>query len=333
MQLATLVAASVASPSTNRTIACTHKSCFAAFNSQVRQLNALHGGRAFPVETAHEKTLSDTAGSNWWSLPDMPGAYHIGRLDNQLYPLSYFIDIQGHSSPHYLPIALELTGRVLGRQIASVLELGNGGGYYTEKLLQKGYDVTAIEGTAGGVDATMKRGVPTSRVLRHDLRLPLVLARRFDMAFLTEVVEHVEPPFSSQLISTAVLHSDIIWFSGASDRFMIKGPASANHPNEKPTKHWVNLFDFYGFDCVEVPLKVRKWAKRGDMIAFNRSNPQLRRMTSDGLDMASKPEWKSWMMGWMNEQGVKLNKKNGVPIDKDGKEIKHRSKSAKGPVG
>ena len=56
-------------------------------------------------------------------------------------------------------------------------------------------------------------------------------------------------------------------------------------------------------------------------------------MTSDGLDMASKPEWKSWMMGWMNEQGVKLNKKNGVPIDKDGKEIKHRSKSAKGPVG
>ena len=51
-----------------------------------------------------------------------------------------------------------------------------------------------------------KRGVPAERLVRHDLRLPM--SRRFDIALLTEVVEHVEPIFSSQVVLSAVLHAE-----------------------------------------------------------------------------------------------------------------------------
>ena len=55
-------------------------------------------------------------------------------------------------------------------------ELGNGGGYYSELLLRKGFDVITVEGTRGGYDATLQRGIPASRVVPHDLRLPLTLS-------------------------------------------------------------------------------------------------------------------------------------------------------------
>ena len=46
----------------------------------------------------------------------------------------------------------------------------------------------------------------------------------------------------------------------------------------RPAKMWINLFDFFGFGVVAIPPHVHKAvAERGDFVAYNRSNPTLRR--------------------------------------------------------
>ena len=287
---------------------CTTVACLLAYSARIDQLNFLRGGRKADPSEYHEKSpqdrrISETAGHTWWMQEQFPQSYTIQKLDDASYPRSYFITIQGQTSPYYLPVALEMTGRVIGRPVSSVLELGNGGGYYAELLHSKGFDILTIEGTRSGYDATLQRGVPPERVKRHDLRLPLVLPRRFDIALLTEVVEHVEPPFSSQVILNAVLHADVIWFSFA-------GPhpysvAQAFHPNERPAKNWTSLFDFYGFECVAIPQKFKRMAKRGDFIAFNRSNPELRHLTTEDLNQTS-TKFPQWKFAWMKEDGSRL---------------------------
>ena len=110
-------------------------------------------------QTISARSISKTAGSFWWEQEDFPSSYTytIQKLDDTLYPKAYFVAIQGQTSPYYLPIALELAGRVLGRPAKSVLELGNGGGYYAELLHSKGFDLLSVEGTRDGYETTRRK--------------------------------------------------------------------------------------------------------------------------------------------------------------------------------
>lgn len=87
-------------------------------------------------------------------------------------------------------------------------------------------------------------------------------------------MEHLEPPFASQIVLSLVLHSDVIWFSYKPEG--MKNRAWINHPNERPLKIWKNLFDFYGYDIVLMPNSIQKqivW--RGSFIAYRRDNHTL----------------------------------------------------------
>lgn len=281
---------------------CDAIECFSAYRSQLQYQNASLGGTVSVV--GRDGRVSETAGSYWWDNAALPGGLKIQKMDDRLYPRVYFEAIQGQTSPYYLSSAIELTSRILGKKAQSVLELGNGGGYYAEMLFKRKFDVITVEGARAAVESTVLRGVPRERIVRHDLRLPLVLSRRFDIALLTEVVEHVEPPFSSQVVLNAILHSDVIWFSFGD---VTSGKARPDHPNERPGALWTNLFDFYGFDCVAIPENVRKVAKRGNFIAFNRSNPSLRRLSTQDLAVANpKKDLKQWKFAWLKADGTRL---------------------------
>ena len=116
--------------------------------------------------------------------------------------------------------------------------------------------------------------MPPERAVKHDLRMPLFLGRRFDVALSTEVVEHVEPAFSSQIILNIVLHSDVVWFSNAEPGD--KKQAWIDHPNERPLKMWQALFDFYDYEIILLPTQVRdESVNRGTLVAYNRSSPNL----------------------------------------------------------
>lgn len=149
---------------------------------------------------------------------------------------------------------LQYGERLHGRPVRSVLECGCAGGWFTEEFLKRGVDVFALEGSKAGVERALSRGIPEERVRRHDLRRPITLGRRFDVAVCTEVAEHVECPFSGQLVQTLVSHADVVWFSfEAPDT----NEAHYHHSNEQPEKFWLSLFRFHDYGAIELPASVK----------------------------------------------------------------------------
>lgn len=187
----------------------------------------------------------------WWFDPRFPHAFELFDIDS-FYEANYFKD--DHVTPavvaKYADAVLAYGAQLLGGPITSMLEAGCGGGWFTKEFLDRGVDLVAIEGTHAGIARTLQRGVPEARLLRHDLRRPLRLNRRFQMAVCTEVAEHLECPFAGQLVQTLVDHSDVIWFS-----FEAPGTNEAHyhHTNEQPPKFWVNLFKFHDYTGIALP--------------------------------------------------------------------------------
>jgi len=188
---------------------------------------------------------------NWWFDPAFPHAFELFDLDG-FYEDRYFAaDHVARQVVIGVVDRLQQTASaILGRPLGSVLEAGCGGGWFTEELFGRGIDVQAIEGSHAGVARTLSRGVPVGRVLRHDLRRPLSLTRQFDIAMCTEVAEHIECPFSGELVQTLVDHSRIVWFSFESPG---TNEAHYHHSNEQPPKFWINLFRFHGYRAYELP--------------------------------------------------------------------------------
>ncbi|MEI7814130.1 MAG: class I SAM-dependent methyltransferase [Coriobacteriia bacterium] len=188
---------------------------------------------------------------NWWFDSSEAHAFEIYDLD-AFYPEDYYAD--DHVQPTIVgcvvDCVLAVGESVIGRPVSSVLELGCAGGWFTYEYLSRGVEVQAIEGARVGFERTLSRGVPLENVLHKDLRLPLDLNRKYDIAMCTEVAEHVEPPLAGTLVHNITRHSDLVWFSFEPPD---TNEAHLHHCNEQPTAFWQNLFRFFGFGMVALP--------------------------------------------------------------------------------
>jgi hypothetical protein len=188
---------------------------------------------------------------NWWFDPNFPHAFELFDLDAFYEAPYYEADHVGEDTVlAYVDAILQYGQRLNGRPVRSVLECGCAGGWFTEEFLKRGIDVIALEGSSAGIKRALSRGVPAERLKQHDLRRPIQLGRRFDVAICTEVAEHIECPFSSQLIQTLVTHSDVVWFSFEPPD---TNEAHYHHSNEQPAKFWLNLFKFFDYRAIELP--------------------------------------------------------------------------------
>jgi hypothetical protein len=191
---------------------------------------------------------------NWWFEPGFPHAFELFDLDS-FYEENYFKNdhVGADTVKRYADAVLTYGQQLIRAPVLSILEAGCGGGWFTKEFYDRGIDIVAIEGTRVGVDKAIQRGVPPQRITHHDLRRPLQIGRRFQIAVCTEVAEHIECPFAAQLIQTLVDHSDIIWFS-----FEPPGGNEAHyhHCNEQPLKFWSNLFNFHGYARIELPSQL-----------------------------------------------------------------------------
>lgn len=206
---------------------------------------------------------------SWWFDLNHPDSFEIFDLDG-FYSETYFDKdhVPQNIVDNYFNSIKTYYNQFSNKDIKSVLEVGSAGGWFTKKFIDNSIDIIAIEGSKCGYDSSLKKNINPSILIRHDLRREINLNRKFDIAICTEVAEHIEIPFSSQLVKTLITHSDLVWFS-----FEEPGTNEAHyhHCNEQPEKFWVNLFDFYDFGYKKIPKNiVDSVSHRGTHIFYNK---------------------------------------------------------------
>ena len=253
--------------------------------------------------------LAGVEHDHWWFHPSKSPLAYLIFDTNMLYSTgdgykSHQSALLPEWSTHYASSVLRYCHALRGRSCHSFIEFGSASCYVTTALrdvalsngAQPPIDFLAIEAAQSGVDACKKRGIPLLNVLQHDLRLPLVHRaknddkKKYDVAVCTEVAEHIEPPFASQLVLSLVQSSDIVWFSSALPRSQKPWyPFNhVHHMNEQHDAFWINLFYFFGFDYVRpVPVPNGRAAEelsakddqalrqRGRIVFFNMETVQV----------------------------------------------------------
>jgi len=205
-----------------------------------------------------EQGYLNTNNHMWWFDPSNQFAFTMFDLDG-LYEDTYFASdhIKESIAALQYEVVEKVMPKIIGRKAESIVEFGSAAGWFTSYYHKRGMYIFGVEGTRAGIKRLIDRGFPQEQMKRHDLRLPLNLDRTFDLAICTEVGEHLEPPFASQLIVTIAIHSDVCLFSiEDSDK---PNRNHVHHSNEQPWKYWDNLFAFYGFDgIIHLPANIVK---------------------------------------------------------------------------
>ena len=86
-----------------------------------------------------------------------------------------------------------------------------------------------------------------------DLRQPLLLQQRFDLAVCIEVAEHLPESAAAGLVKTLTRVAPIVLFSAA-----LPGQGGHGHLNEQPRGYWDDLFRGDGYTAVDC-LRPRIW--------------------------------------------------------------------------
>jgi SAM-dependent methyltransferase len=146
----------------------------------------------------------------------------------------------------------------------SALDVGCGTGQALSYLLERGVDVTGLEGSPLAVQHARN----PERIIQTDLRRPVALGRRFDVVWSYEVAEHIHPSFTDVFVESLTRHADRIVMSAARP-----GQGGEGHFNEQPPAYWIAKLDASGFD-LDVRLTERLRATpdefAANMMAFVR---------------------------------------------------------------
>lgn len=130
-------------------------------------------------------------------------------------------------------------------EVRSCVDVGCGVGTWLRTMIDRGIeDVLGAEGT--WLDPSMLQ-IPRERFVFQDLREPITIDRRFDLAICLEVAEHVREPDGLRLIDALTRMADAVLFSAA-----IPGQGGEHHVNEQWQSYWAKHFADRGFDAFDL---------------------------------------------------------------------------------
>jgi hypothetical protein len=127
----------------------------------------------------------------------------------------------------------------------SMLELGAGSGIWSKIALDHGIqDVLAVDG-----DWVQSKNihVPSAHFLSHNLSVPLLLPRSFDLALCLEVGEHLKKTDADVLIDSLTRHASVVVFGAA-----IPLQGGTLHVNEQWPAYWQEKFRNRGYSTIDV---------------------------------------------------------------------------------
>jgi SAM-dependent methyltransferase len=120
----------------------------------------------------------------------------------------------------------------------SVVDVGCGTGATLQQFMEMGVEAIGVEASRAAIRASSMR----TSIVRHDLRRPLDLKRRFDLAWCFEVAEHIHPMHVDIFVDSLCRLSDIVTLSAAPP-----GQGGEGHFNEQPQSYWSALFGRRGY--------------------------------------------------------------------------------------
>ncbi len=136
-------------------------------------------------------------------------------------------------------------------QIKSAVDIGCGVGTWLSVLKNKG--INEIIGCDGSWVDPDYLEIPKSNFMILDLRKPIQINNRFDLAVSLEVAEHIPQHDAETFIKSLVSLSDIVLFSAA-----IPYQRGVDHVNEQWPDYWANIFLKYDYLCFD-PFRMAIW--------------------------------------------------------------------------
>lgn len=129
-------------------------------------------------------------------------------------------------------------------EVGSVVDVGCGVGTWLAAFAEHG--VTDVAGVDGDHVPAAELRIPPERFRPHDLRVPLDLGRRFDLAVCLEVAEHLPPDAGSDLVDTLTGLAPVVLFSAAAPE-----QGGVGHVNEQWPSYWIERFATRGYEAVD----------------------------------------------------------------------------------
>lgn len=137
---------------------------------------------------------------------------------------------------------------------SNVIDFGCAVGFYMREFLKYNVDAFGIDGCKRVKRLSLCH---PERIEIHDLRIPLRLNHKYDLAICFEVAEHIHEKYEDILIDTITSASDQLAFTAASP-----GQGGFCHINEKPHRHWIKKIESRGFKHEEKrTYRIRKQMK------------------------------------------------------------------------
>lgn len=133
----------------------------------------------------------------------------------------------------------------------SVVDVGCGLGAWLAVFREHGIDdVLGLDGA--WVDRRQLR-IPGEAFVAIDVREPIGVDRRFDLALCLEVAHLIEPGHAATIVVSLTTLSDVVVFSAG-----IPGQGGFHHLNEQWPRYWAELFATHGFVSTD-PFRAALW--------------------------------------------------------------------------
>ncbi|MEG4234171.1 glycosyltransferase [Microcoleus sp. Pol11C3] len=236
-------------------------------------MGAAWRGNVEPVKHQPDPNIS-------WQLPAHLHGYNISSLEtinsqtasptNQNQQSSYtrnFYLLIGEgtrtSAREIIPLLLDLLQPILPK---SVVDVGCGTGSWLAAFYKLGIaDCLGIDGDY--VDRTILQ-IPLNQFQSADLKQPLQINRKFDLAISLEVAEHLPATCAENFVNSLTQLAPVILFSAA-----IPFQGGVEHVNEQWPQYWVYYFQKNGYaviDCLRKKIwnndKVEPWYAQNILI-------------------------------------------------------------------
>ncbi len=151
-----------------------------------------------------------------------------------------FKEISARSARRIVPLVMNFL------QPRSVIDVGCGLGVWLSVFREQGLD--DILGLDGDYVRTEQLAIPQECFQATDLRKPLRIERRFDLAISLEVAEHLPPSCAEDFVDSLVRLAPAVLFSAA-----IPFQGGTDHLNEQWPDYWMSFFRARGhvpIDCI-----------------------------------------------------------------------------------